>query len=86
MNQLKVFCFYDRKSQGFYPQFFCMPNVEVAKRSFSNFANSTNFPYKDIKEDLEVYQVGLFDSELGMTEVCKEFVCNLSDLIVKGDK
>ena len=81
MPTQKVYCFFDRVSQGFLPNFFLMPNDDVAKRSFSNFANNPKFPFADIKSDLEIYKVADFDVEQGLSDLKKEFVCALVDLV-----
>lgn len=74
-----LYTIYDRKS-GMYGTPFASPNDGCAKRDFHAFCSHTANEY--IREDLELYKLGAFDSASGcLTDPQKpEFLTNYSEV------
>lgn len=63
---------------------FFQPSDEVAKRSLIQLA-SGNGEYAKISEDIEVYKIGIFDTELGTIEPMQHEYLGLLRDYKKGD-
>lgn len=74
-----IFCIYDKVASSFgEPKFFI--NEGLAARYFMSMCNQTE-EIKTIASDLDVYQLGSFDSSTGNLESDNKFLYNLGGLL-----
>lgn len=75
-----IYMLFDRVSQSYIGSMMLFNNDLVCKRSLKSFVNSSDFPYRDMVEDLTLYKLGDFDLSTGTIAPNKEMVVNLIDL------
>lgn len=62
--KLEIFSVYDTKAHAYLPPFF-LHNIEMAKRTFQNCANSTEHTFGTNPEDYCLFHLGSFDDNTG---------------------
>lgn len=75
----QLYMLYDRASSCFIGAPFIAQNEKVCKRNMYAFVNSSQFPYKEIVDDLQLYILGNINVDTGRIESNVSLVSSLND-------
>lgn len=76
---INIYMFFDRCAGTYISTPMLMPSDVVARRNLRILVNDANFQFKDLINDLQLFNLGSIDLNTGIITSNVQFMCNVID-------